>query len=280
MASFAIMTINILILLLLFNNADYVSIWRLTMGISAVPALFALLVSGYLGESPLWTKPSENGKPPRLEFIRKLRKDKLKWRTTKFSWISGIASSVEVGTFAFFIPIIISNFRISSIIDQRYLIIFIYSFGLPAGILGPKFLPKMGLKNLSIYGYTITLISLIGSGVFIVYGYYLIVPLFMILFVWGNHWNNQPILTSQSLISDPQYRGSATGFSNFISEFPAFLSITIFPLMAGILGIGASTLILALAPATGLVVSIFLFREIYGYENSFTDNEKVQIDGA
>jgi hypothetical protein len=102
----------------------------------------------------------------------------------------------------------------------------------------------------------------------------------MILFVWGNHWNNQPILTSQSLISDPQYRGSATGFSNFISEFPAFLSITIFPLMAGIIGIGASTLILAFAPATGLVVSIFLFREIYGYENSFTDNEKVQIDGA
>ena len=64
------------------------------------------------------------------------------------------------------------------------------------------------------------------------------------------------------------------------SRDPAFLSITIFPLMAGILGIGTSTLILALAPATGLVVSIFLFREIYGYENSFTDNEKVQIDGA
>lgn len=280
MASLAIMVINFLILFLLFGNVDYSAIWRLSMGISAIPAVIALLVSRTLKESPYWNKSDERRKVRYFEFLRQLKSDSLKWRTTKFSWISGIASSVEVGTFAFFIPLMISNFRISSIIDQRFLIIFIYSFGLPAGVLGPRFLPKIGLKNLSIYGYSITLISLIGTGIFIIYGDYLIVPMFMILFVWGNHWNNQPVLTSQSLISDPLYRGRATGFSNFVSELPAFLSITIFPLVAGIIGIGLSTIILAVAPATGLLVSVLLFREIYGYENDFRSAEIVQIDGT
>ena len=267
MASFAIVVINLMILFFLLGRIDYSNVWRLAMGISAIPAVIALVASRKLKESYLWGKSTKRS-GGYFGFIKKLREDDIRWRATSFSWISGIVSSVEVGTFAFFIPLLISNFRISSLLDQRYLIIFIYSFGLPAGFLGPKFLPKIGLRSLSIYGYAITLISLIGSGIFILTGYYLIVPFFMILFVWGNHWNNQPILTSQSLISDPEYRGSATGFSNFIAEVPTFLSITIFPVLASTIGPGISTIILAIAPAIGLTVSLIIFREVYGYDKN------------
>ncbi|MHB1440116.1 MAG: MFS transporter [Cuniculiplasma sp.] len=276
MATGAILSINFLIMFLILGHLTYGNIWRIVMLLSVFPALFALIFSFSLKESEIWSyRKRMFGKEDGIfHFLRELRKDPVRWRTSKFSWISGIASSVEVGTFAFFIPLIISNLNIAGLINQRLLIISVYSFGLPAGILGPKLLPRIGLKNLSVYGYSITIISLFGSGLFIVLKDFIIVPLFMILFVFGNHWNNQPILDSQSLISSPEYRGSATGFSNFIAEFPAFLSISVFPYAAGKIGLGYSTLVLVLAPIVGLAVSIRVFEEIYGYrgDNPSTKN--------
>ena len=46
---------------------------------------------------------------------------------------------------------------------------------------------------------------------------------------------------------------------------PAFLTITVFPLMFSRLGIGYSTLVIALASLFVVVLTLKLFHEVYGY---------------
>ena len=248
-------------------------IWRISILASSAPALAALLLSRNIGESAAW---SENARKPKrihgthfIQFFRDIRNNKLKWRISTFIWISGAASTIEVGTFAFFIPTTLSLLKISGLTDSRIIILLVYAFGIPAVYLGPKVLPRIGLRKLSLYGYGMTIISLLGAGFSIVYHVYLVVPGFMLLFVWGNHWNNQPILTSQALVSEPGFRGEAAGFSNFVAQMPSFLSITALPVLFGLVGLGYSTLLITIAPLTGLLASIFLFRESFGYQGDF-----------
>ena len=118
-----------------------------------------------------------------IQFFRNIRNDKLKWRISTFSWISRVASTIEVGTFAFFIPTTLSLLHISGLTETRVIILLVYAFGIPAGYIGPKILSRLGLRKLSYCGYRMTMVSLLGVGFSIIYHFYLAVPGFMLLFV-------------------------------------------------------------------------------------------------
>ena len=270
MASFSILSINFIVLYLIYINEAQDIIWKYPLILSVLPASIGLIQSLRISETGLWKEISvrdETGKKKVSDILA----DGIKRKTTVFTWISGIASTIEVGTFAFFIPQIIMNLNISTPLSRELIIIGIYAFGIPSGYLGPKLLPLMGLRKLSYIGYIITVVSLILSGVFIMEKQYILVPVSMVMFVWGNHWNSQPILTSQALVSHTEYRGRSVGITNFISELPAFLSITFFPSLVSYIGLGKSTLLVALAPVAGLLAALYIFREIYGY----TDDLKI-----
>ncbi len=194
----------------------------------------------------------------------------MQWRTSIYSWCCGIASGIEVGTFAFFIPYIILKFGISGAINDRFIIIGIYSIGIPAGYLGPKILPKIGLRRLSYSGFALSFMGLVISGLALLFNLYIVLPASMMLFVWGNHWNNQPITTSQALVVDPELRGKAVGVSNFVYQLPSFLSISAFPVMFSIIGMGYSTLVVAIASLSGVIITLAIFREVFGYHSDGT----------
>ncbi len=266
MASFSILAINISVLFMILYGTSSSLMWRVVLLLPVAPAILSLILSFKISDVFDFKIGVEN--PFQLRgYWKYMKSDTTRWRTTVFSWISGISSSIEVGTFAFFLPLIINNFSIQSLYQQRLLIIFIYSFGVPAGYLGPRFLPKLGLRKISYIGYFFATLAIIGTGVSIYYRLYLAVPFFMILFVWGNHWNSQSTLPSQSLVVNMKYRGTATGVSNFISEVPEFMSISVFPAAIAYLGLSYSTLIISVAPIIGFLASIFVFKEIYGYRH-------------
>ncbi len=264
MASISILSINFVVLYMLTRGGPTSYIWKYPLIISAIPAAVGLSYSFKLKETTLWKKISSNTVDKKK--ISDLFINSLKRKTTLFTWVSGAASTIEIGTFAFFIPFIIGKLGISSPEIQRMIIILVYSFGIPAGYLGPVLLPRLGLRGLSYSGYIITIVSLVLSGLFLIEGEYLLVPFSMFMFVWGNHWNSQPILTSQALVSDTEFRGRSVGITNFISELPAFLSITFFPSLVDSFKLGPSTLLITLAPLAGLITAIFVFKEVYGYK--------------
>ena len=264
MASYAILGINITIIMLLLLHVAYHLIWTMTLGFPVLPAIMLIIYSKKLEESKLWEDYSEK-EHAYTGFIKSLKKDRVKWHTTVYAWVCGIASGIEIGTFAFFIPYIISLLHLSGIVYSRLIIILVYSIGIPAGYLGPKLIPRLGLKRISYSGFSMSFIALIFSGLFLVMKLFIFVPVFMLLFVWGNHWNNQPIITSQAVVSNTDYRGKATGFTNFILQLPAFLSITIFPVLFSIIGIGYSTIVISMASLSGIIISKTVFKEIYGY---------------
>ena len=70
---------------------------------------------------------------------------------------------------------------------------------------------------------------------------------------------------------------AAVGISNFIYQLPSFLSISIFPIMFSAIGMGYSTLVVAIASFAGIIITLAVFNEIFGYRNDATyDSECVQ----
>ena len=275
MASMAILGLNGSVVILLISGLKATAIWEISILIQIIPVLILLLSYKKIPESDIWKAGSKTA--TYIDFFRELRHNKVQWRTSLYSWCCGIASGIEVGTFAFFIPYIIFKFGISVEINDRFIIIGIYSVGIPAGYLGPKILPKIGLRKLSYSGFALSFAGLVISGLALLFNLYIILPVSMIVFVWGNHWNNQPITTSQALVADPDLRGKAVGISNFVYQLPSFLSISIFPIMFSVIGMGYSTLVVAIASFTGIVITLAIFREIFGYHNDVTsDSESVQ----
>jgi putative MFS transporter len=264
MATLAILTLNIWVVIFLISGFSENFVWKSSFLIQLIPIIILFSLYRKLPESSMWK--SVTGKTTYRRFLKKLWNNSSLKRTSLYSWSSGIASGIEVGTFAFFIPYIILKFGITGMIQDRLIIIAVYFIGIPAGYIGPKIIPKTGLRKLSYYGFMLSFASLIFSGLAIIFNVYIVLPATMMVFVWGNHWNNQPIIISQALVTNPESRGKAVGISNFVSQFPSFLSIIVFPIMFSIIGIGLSTIVVAMASLCGIIITFTVFREIYGYD--------------
>ncbi len=261
MATLAILGINVAVILLAISGSQSYYIWKIILLLPVFPSLALLLYYGHIPESSAWEKM----KHTYTDFFRALRGSTVTWHTSLYSWLSGIASGIEVGTFAFFIPYIILRYGVSGLLGERFVILGIYMIGIPAGYLGPRLLPLLGMRRVGYTGFSMSLSGLILSGISLIMHFFILLPAAMMIFVWGNHWNNQPIITSQALTAGTEFRGKATGFSNFLYMLPSFLTITVFPLMFSRIGIGYSTLVIALASLFGVVVTLKLFHEVYGY---------------
>ncbi|WMT51084.1 MAG: MFS transporter [Ferroplasma sp.] len=261
MATLAILGINTAVILLAISGSTSYYIWKIILLLPVFPSIALLSYYRHIPESTAWKRR----KHTYTDFFRKLRGSTVTWHTSLYSWLSGIASGIEVGTFAFFIPYIILRFGVPGLLYERLVIIGIYMIGVPAGYLGPRLLPMLGMRRVGYTGFSMSLSGLILSGISLIMHFFILLPAAMMIFVWGNHWNNQPIITSQALTAGTEFRGKATGFSNFLYMLPSFLTITVFPLMFSRIGIGYSTLVIALASLFGIVITLKLFHEVYGY---------------
>lgn len=268
-------------------------IWRVTLGLGAVPALVILLMRHDLPETAVWLirrgrireakqvamdmygdrldmLPDEDVEVPRpgpLAFLRDIRKDKTRWRATLYGWIACFAQGSEFSTFAFYLPVLFVMVGVSSILGTNLVTMALYVIAAIAGWVAPMVTPRIGHRGIGIAGFGIVLVSLLVAAAALYTGTTWILPIAAAAMLWGHYWDASNCMTIPTLVARPEYRGTASGFAYMFVKLPSFLAIFLFPSVFAAIGQANATLLVAIFPLIGLLSAIFILPEVYGYDD-------------
>ncbi|CAL8975440.1 putative metabolite transport protein CsbC [Cellulomonas sp. T2.31MG-18] len=266
-------------------------LWRIGLGLGALPALALLLLRLDLPETSIWLIQKgrfreakavtlkmyddpldmlpdtdvEMDKPKLTDFLRDIMSDRTKRRATIFSWVASWAQALEFSTFAFYLPIMFVLVGVSGIVATNFLSMGIYLIAVVSGLVGPQLLPRIGQRRLSIYGFSIVLVSLLVAAFAIESKTLWLVPVAAAAMLWGHYWDAENVMTIPSMVAAPRQKGLATGFAYIHNKLPAFIGIFLFPTFFGSLGQARATLFTAVFPLVGLMAAVFILPEVYGY---------------
>ncbi len=284
-------TLAIIAVFILANLPPHL-IWRVTLGLGAVPALVILLMRHDLPETAVWLVrrgrfreakavsqkmygddlpmlPNQDVQVPRpspTAFLADLRQDPIRWRATIYGWIACFAQGSEFSTFAFYLPVLFISVGVSSILGTDLVTMLLYCLAAVAGWVGPLLTPKIGHRGIGIAGFGIVLVSLIVAAAAIYTGHPMILPFAAAAMLWGHYWDASNCMTIPTMVARPQYRGTASGFAYMFVKLPSFLAIFLFPALFGAIGQAGATLFVAIFPLCGLLAAIFILPEVYGFE--------------
>jgi MFS family permease len=274
-------------------NLDHEMIWRVTLGLGAVPALVILLMRHDLPETAVWLirhgrfreakatarkmyndeldmLPNEDivvPKPRPSAFLADIRKDPIRWRATLYGWIACFCQGSEFSTFAFYLPVLFVMVGVSSLLGIDLVTMALYCVAAVAGWVGPLLTPKIGQRGISIAGFAIVLVSLLVAAGALYTGTTIILPFAAAAMLWGHYWDASNCMTIPTVVAKPEYRGTASGFAYMFVKLPSFLAIFLFPSLFAAVGQATATLLVAIFPLVGLLSAIFILPEIYGYEH-------------
>ena len=268
-------------------------IWRVTLGLGAVPAFIILVMRHDLPETAVWLVrrgrfqaakqvardlfgdsldmlPNEDivvPQPHPTEFLADTRKDPIRWRATLYGWVACFAQSGEFSTFAFYIPIIFVMVGVSSILGTTLVTMALYIFAAISGWVGPMITPRIGHRGIGIAGFGIVLVALLVAAGALYSGQTLLLPFAAAVMLWGHYWAASNCMTIPSLVAKPQYRGTASGFAYMFVKLPTFIGIFLFPSLFASIGQANATLLVVVFPLIGLLAAIFVLPEVYGYDS-------------
>jgi MFS family permease len=267
-------------------------IWRVTLGLGAVPAAIIFYLRHDLPETAVWLirrgrfreakqvtadmygdrldmLPDQDVPIPRprpTAFLADIRKDRIRWRATLFGWIACFAQSAEFSTFAFYIPILFVMVGVSGILGTNLVTLALYVVAAISGWVGPLITPRIGQRGLSIAGFAIVFFALLIAAAALYTGRVGILPFAAAAMLWGHYWDAENVITIPAMVAKPEYRGTATGFAYVFVKLPAFLAIFLFPVLFSAIGQANATLFTALFPLVGLLAALFILPEVYGFE--------------
>src|SRR5579864_890692 len=266
-------------------------LWRVALGLGAVPAIILLLLRFNLPETAIWLiqkgrfreakrvtqemygddldmLPDTDVEMPTGSvggFFQDIFSDPTKRRATVFAWMASWAQALEFSTFAFYLPILFVLLGVSGILMSNLLTLAIYCVAIVSGLVGPQIVHRIGQRNLSIYGFGIVFISLLVAGAAIATNTLWLVPVAAAAMLWGHYWDAENVMTIPSMVALPRYRGVASGFSYIHTKLPQFLGIFLFPAFFSSIGVANATFLTAVFPLVGLLAAIFVLPEVYGY---------------
>jgi MFS family permease len=252
------------VVLFLLAGMDHEWIWRVILGLGALPALIILYLRRDLPETAMWLirqgrfrearqvslqmynddlamLPDVDAaveKPRPTAFLADLSRDPIRWRATLYGWISCFVSGSEFSTFAFYIPVIFLAVGVSSIIGTNLVTMGLYCIAAISGWVGPLITPRLGQRGIAIAGFAIVLVSLLLAAWAIFSGNVAVLPLAAAGVLWGHYWDASNIMTIPTVVAKPEYRGTASGFSYVFLKFAAFMSIFLFPSLFAAIGQG------------------------------------------
>ena len=287
-----VMTLAVVTIFIL-SQLPHELIWRVTLGLGAVPAFIILVMRHDLPETAVWLirrgrfqaakqvardlfgdsldmLPNEDivvPQPHPTEFLADTRKDPIRWRATLYGWIACFAQSGEFSTFAFYIPIIFVMVGVSSILGTTLVTMALYIFAAISGWVGPMITPRIGHRGIGIAGFGIVLVALLVAAGALYSGQTLLLPFAAAVMLWGHYWAASNCMTIPSLVAKPQYRGTASGFAYMFVKLPTFIGIFLFPSLFASIGQANATLLVVVFPLIGLLAAIFVLPEVYGYDN-------------
>ena len=276
----------------IFANMDHELVWRVTLGLGAVPALVILLMRHDLPETAVWLirhgrfreakqvamsmysdrldmLPDQDvvvEKPKPSAFLADLKKDPIRWRATVYGYIACFCQGAEFSTFGFYLPVIFLLVGVSSLLGTNLVLMALFTLAGISGWVGPMITPKIGQRGIAIAGFSIVLVSLLVAA----YGLYAdikwLLPVAAAGFLWGHYWDASNCMTIPTVVARPEYRGTASGFAYMFVKLPSFLAIFLFPSLFAATGQTVATLLVAIFPLIGLLSALFILPEIYGYE--------------
>jgi len=292
---FAVGQVLALTIVAIFIVADlpHDVIWRVTLGLGAVPAAIIFYLRHDLPETAIWLirrgrfreakrvtasmygdrldmLPDEDvqvARPSPTAFLADIRKDPIRCRATLFGWIACFAQSGEFSTFAFYLPVLFVMVGVSGVLGTTLVTLALYIIAAISGWIGPLITPRIGQRGLSIAGFAIVFLSLLVAAAALYTGHVAVLQFAAAAMLWGHYWDAENVVTIPAVVARPEYRGTATGFAYVFVKLPAFLSIFLFPVLFSAIGQANATLLIALFPLAGLLAAIFVLPEIYGFEH-------------
>lgn len=269
-------------------------LWRIVLGLSGLPALILFVLRYNLPETAIWL--IERGRyreakrvaaqmygdsldmlpdadvdvpHPRLHaFLAEIRGNPIAWRATLYGWIGCFCESTEFSTFGFYLPVLFVLLGVSGIFATNLLTLGIYLIAVISGWVGPLITPRIGQRNLSMWGFGIVFVSLVAAAIAIYTNTLIALPFAAAAMLWGHYWDAENVMTIPSVVAPAEYRGTASGFSYMFVKLPGFLSIFLFPPFFDAIGKGNATLFIAVFPLIGFLAARYLLPEVYGYAES------------
>ncbi len=291
---FAIGEVLTLAVIAVFLIADinHETLWRVTLGLGAVPALIILIMRHDVPETAVWLVqqgrfreakevaqqmyndrldmlPDADAvvpKPRPSAFLADLRKDPIRWRATIYGWIACFAQASEFSTFAFYLPVMFAMVGVSTLLGNNLVTMALFCLAAVSGWVGPLLTPKIGHRGIGIAGFAIVLVSLLIAAAALYTDHKYVLPFAAAGMLWGHYWDASNCMTIPTMVAKPQYRGTASGFAYMFVKLPSFLAIFLFPSLFAAIGQANATLFVAIFPLIGLLAAIFILPEVYGYE--------------
>jgi MFS family permease len=282
------------IAIFLVVDMDHELVWRITLGLGALPALIILVMRHDLPETAVWLVrrgrfreakevatamyddpldmlPNEDvavPHPPASAFLADTIKDSLRWRATLYGWIACFAQASEFSTFGFYLPVLFAMVGVSSVLGNDLVTMALFIVAAISGWVGPMITPKIGQRGIAIAGFAIVFVSLLVAAAALYTGQKYILPFAAAAMLWGHYWDASNCMTIPTVVAKPEYRGTASGFAYMFVKLPSFLAIFLFPTLFAAIGQANATLFVAIFPLIGLLAAVFVLREIYGYEHN------------
>ncbi len=281
-----------IIAVFIISNLQPELIWRVTLGLGALPALIILIMRHDLPETAVWlvrqgrfreakqvsmqmyndrldilpdadvTVP----KPRPTAFLADLRKDPIRWRATLYGWIACFCQATEFSTFAFYIPVLFVMVGVSSILGTNLVTMALYIIAAISGWIGPMITPRIGHRGIARAGFAIVFVSLLVAAAALYTGKVYILPFAAAAMLWGHYWDASNCMTIPTMVAKPEYRGTASGFAYMFVKLPSFVSIFLFPSLFAAIGQANATLLVAIFPLIGFLAATFILPEVYGFE--------------
>jgi MFS family permease len=283
----------VVIAVFIVSGLSHELIWRVTLGLGAVPAAVILIMRHDLPETAVWLirhgrfreakavaesmygdkldmLPDEDvtvTKPSPAAFLADIRRDPIRWRATLFGWVACFAQAAEFSTFAFYVPVLFVMVGVSGILGTNLVTLALYIIAAISGWVGPLITPRIGQRGLSIAGFATVLAALLAAAGALYTGHVAVLPFAAAVMLWGHYWSAENTVTVPAMVAKPEYRGTATGFAYVFVKLPSFLSIFLFPVLFSAIGQANATLFTAVFPLIGLLAAILILPEVYGYEH-------------
>ncbi|WP_199896690.1 MFS transporter [Streptomyces niger] len=279
------------ITVLYLSGMDHGLLWRIGLGLGALPALALLIGRLDVPDTALWLVqrgkfkkakavakemfnddldmlPDEDfvmERPRTRDFLASIWQDPVRRKASVFAWISNAMQGAEFAAFAFYLPVILVLTGVSGIGATNFVTGAIYIIATVAGFVAPQITPRIGHRGVARVGYGMAFVSLLLAALFLHLEWHVLVPLAAAGLMWGHYWDASNGMTIASMVAPSRYKATASGFGYLFVKLASFVSIFFFPILFTELGVPLATVIVSLLSLTGYLAATYLLPEVYGY---------------
>ncbi len=273
------------------SGMDHDLLWRVGLGLGAIPALVLLIGRLDVPDTALWLiqrgkfkqakavatemfddrlemLPDEDftiARPRTRDFLTSIWRDRVRRRASIFAWISNGMQGAEFSAFAFYLPVILVLTGVSGTGGTNFLNMVIYSIATISGFVAPMVTPRLGHRGVAQWGFGMAFVSLLAAALFLHMDWKWLVPVAAAGLMWGHYWAASNGMTIASMVAPSRYKATASGFGYVFVKLAAFVTLFFFPILFTHLGVPLATVLVSSISLIGFLAATYVLPEVYGY---------------